>query len=307
MIDVILAAGGPGSSFLPSQLDSLNRQSNADWRIFALANGAVDEALISLRSLPAHRLGRISIEHALLGLPAAFCKAASMTHGSKAEYFAFMDQDDVWYPTKLSVAKDALDKADGPTLWICNYRIIAKNGQRTLARIAPPDFSPGNVLIENAAPGCSMVWNRELHDLLLEAMKHSGVAMHDWLALGLAASAGTILWSSEPLMDYRLHSAQAVGIDRRISSRAKRFIASMRGPNAITQSVVIRRVVKVPSRPLSVMASSNPIMILEGFAAGVLYRMNRVESLWVSAALALQAGINRFGGETFSENIGKGS
>ena len=157
---------------------------------------------------------------------------------SEAEYVCFVDQDDVWHPSKLWAAVDALSRrGNTPTLWVCNLAPISSRGDirrdvriRSLERCRP---SWRNALVENIAPGCTMVWNAALQQILVRAKVHTGVVMHDWWAYAVASMFGRVIIDPAPRVRYRLHDANSVGLDRRLQTRLRRFALRGRSTTSI--------------------------------------------------------------------------
>lgn len=124
------------------------------------------------------------------------------------DYYAFCDQDDIWYPDKLAAAVSELEKGKNniPRLYYCNTSLVDQN--RKLIQGSRDTIAPllkyENLIVENPALGCEMVFNNELR----EAMKKVSFKyyyMHDVVAIELAALLGEIIYDKSPKMDYRQH------------------------------------------------------------------------------------------------------
>jgi glycosyltransferase involved in cell wall biosynthesis len=143
------------------------------------------------------------------------------------DYVAFCDQDDVWVPDKLTRAVDTLSAlATGPALYCGRLRWVDENlrpiGLHPLPR-RPLSFA--NALVQNAAPGPSMVINRAAVELL-QAGTPTEVVMHDaWIYLVVSAF-GAVHYDSEPKVLYRLHGRNAIGWNATFGRRIKRFAAT---------------------------------------------------------------------------------
>jgi hypothetical protein len=166
-----------------------------------------------------------------LGVPAAYFRLLSLNSQS-ADFFAFADHDDLWDPAKLTAACEALGQVDEqvPALWMCQIEPFGDpvDKRPRIARRLPLIPSVGNALTQTLAPGCAMVWNRALQQLLCERPHTSGVLMHDcWLYL-IAASIGEVIVDQRPLVRYRLHSDNAVGLDRSWRYRVRRLLRNLR-------------------------------------------------------------------------------
>jgi glycosyltransferase involved in cell wall biosynthesis len=146
------------------------------------------------------------------------------------DFVAFCDQDDVWLPDKLMSAVEALSElAPGPALYCCRLRWVDQDlapiGLHPLPR-RPLSFA--NALVQNVAPGPSIVIDRAALELL-RAGSPSGAVMHDaWMYLVVSAK-GKVYYDSEPHVLYRLHGRNVIGWNATIGRRVKRFAASGMG------------------------------------------------------------------------------
>lgn len=124
------------------------------------------------------------------------------------DYYAFCDQDDLWYPDKVSSAIKMMKKCDGtkPILYFCNVENVDAEGcPLGINRINNnPEIGISNVVVENPALGCTMFFNYSLlKDMLKVNFKY--YYMHDVVAIDLAAILGTIIYDPLPRMGYRQH------------------------------------------------------------------------------------------------------
>lgn len=168
---------------------------------------------------------RVSLEPGR-GVPRAYldliCEATE-----DFQYWAFADQDDVWFPDKLQTAVAALSMVnDEPALWLSRVSLLREEYEPGYVGEVYPRWVPkpslGNALVENIAPGCTMVWNRAFHDLLRSASDTSGVLMHDAWAYLVASALGRVLVNPEPSIAYRLHDSNTIGISNSLSKRMRR-------------------------------------------------------------------------------------
>jgi hypothetical protein len=191
-------------------------------------DGAVRHLLAQLPSARRRPLGPGQ------GLPRAYLELLH-TDDLDDDLYAFADQDDVWHLDKLSTAASGLREfGDHPALWVSRVRPFRDSrGRRDLLDTYPhrtPLPSFGNALVETIAPGCTMVWNRPLHALARERVPGPGVLMHDsWLYL-VGAALGVVVVDDRPLVDYRLHAGQAVGINSGWAHRLRRFARLLSDP-----------------------------------------------------------------------------
>jgi glycosyltransferase involved in cell wall biosynthesis len=106
LISVILPAFDR-LEFLPAAIDSVLRQTCADWELIVADDGSGDETKAYLRGLSDPRVRVLWLPHS--GRPSIARNAAIGV--AQGRYIAFMDSDDVWAPTKLAVQVRAMQSA----------------------------------------------------------------------------------------------------------------------------------------------------------------------------------------------------
>ena len=210
---VIMLSTYNGSKFLKYQLDSINNQdvNNLEIEIVARDDGSVDNTVQILNRQFDNVMIHIIKDKRKLGACDSFLEL--ILNAPAADYYAFVDQDDLWDRNKLSVAIEEIDQnADGkPMLWASNCRIINEHNtilQNSLQK-SDPVFSIPSQLICGSLQGCSMVFNKELFTILKNC-RFNYTPMHDILVTMLAICYGKIIYSMEPLFSYRMHADNVV-------------------------------------------------------------------------------------------------
>jgi len=130
------------------------------------------------------------------------------------DYYAFADQDDCWYPDKLSKALQTIEMCKGPAIACANARLVDATLQplgRNVYR-RPPRTDFYSLLVGSNIIGCTMVFNSEMARLVQEKPAPEEIFMHDSYLLQLCAlQDGTIVYDEAPHMDYRQHGGNVVG------------------------------------------------------------------------------------------------
>lgn len=221
-IDILLATYN-GEKYLDSLLSSIESQTFSDWRILISDDGSTDKTLDKIREWQRHS-NRISLVKS--GNPSGSARANFMNllSYSNADYLAFCDQDDVWHPDKLVKCLEEMLKLENqqetsskPFLVFSDARVVDSNLNPiddSFIRYSGLDSSRtqlNHLLVQNIAPGCTMLLNRSLVTLLSQASHSSKVYMHDWWAMLIASALGSIAYINEPLIDYRQHNDNSVG------------------------------------------------------------------------------------------------
>lgn len=137
-----------------------------------------------------------------------------VTHCPGYDYYAFCDQDDMWYPEKLQEGIALLAGQDGPAMSFANARLVdgALNpiGRNVYNRQPPTDFY--SVLCSGGILGCTVIYNRQLSELLQAFGQPEQLIMHDYYcAIICTLFDGVILFDPQPRMDYRQHGNNVVG------------------------------------------------------------------------------------------------
>jgi glycosyltransferase involved in cell wall biosynthesis len=149
---------------------------------------------------------------------------AAVLDEPETDLIALCDQDDVWYPRKLSVLCRLLAEDAGAAGACADARRVAGDG-RSLGRTIWQrlEFGAdnrmamsmtgelGSLLRNNVVPGSTLVIRSSFRDLVLP---FSGHGFYDyWIALLLQA-VSHLVFAPEPLQEYRVHGDNAVGLDR---------------------------------------------------------------------------------------------
>ncbi|MEC5342056.1 glycosyltransferase family 2 protein [Brenneria populi] len=219
LINIALATYN-GERFIQQQLDSISEQTHKNFIIHLCDDGSKDDTLMVVKAHPLYQQGKIIIHPGKGGLGALrnFDRAISLCD---APYIALCDQDDYWHPEKLSallvqVKKQELISPTEAILAFSDLEIV----NETLGRIAPSFYrssiksskavNPEDFLVSNHIPGCVMLFNRQLKQLFEPIPKR--IRMHDWWIAMIAASCGVICYIDRPLIKYRQHGNNTVGV-----------------------------------------------------------------------------------------------
>ncbi|WP_448110447.1 glycosyltransferase family 2 protein [Pseudomonas lini] len=204
-----------GAKFLGEQLQSFIRQTHKNWIIYASDDGSNDDTLKLLRAFR-QTLGddRLII---LNGPRQGFAKnflSLIKNESITADYFAFSDQDDIWFEDKLERSIAQLNSAaDTPALYCSRTRLISAD-KRVLGFSplfsAPPHFR--NALVQSIAGANTMLINAQARALLALTPEDAAIVAHDWLTyLLVTGCGGEVVYDPLPTLDYRQHSGNLIG------------------------------------------------------------------------------------------------
>lgn len=202
-----------GERYLQTQIDSIFAQEGVEVCLMARDDGSTDRTISILEANATDK--PITIQKGNnCGSARSFMR---LVHDVPldADYYAFCDQDDKWLPQKLICAIKRLEmkKINQPMVYYSNVRRVGAN----LEDIKDPfdknyhTESFEATMVETAAPGCTMVVNRTMVELLrLYDPKY--LSMHDsWTIRVCAAVGGTVCYDADSYILYRQHEDNVIG------------------------------------------------------------------------------------------------
>ena len=218
-----------GERFLPQQLASIQQQTRLPDEVVVCDDKSTDRTVEMIRafaasvSLPV----RIFENERNLGFAANFERAIGLCEGN---LIALSDQDDIWYPIRLERSEeeftahpqaglvfsdgDIMDDQDqlvGMRLWP-NFGFVGEAQERLLAG----DYT---VLVKNRfVTGATVMFRSSLRESCLPI----GLGwIHDEWIVAIAAAVAEVRPIESPLIRYRKHAAQQVGLSPKPSFREK--------------------------------------------------------------------------------------
>jgi len=273
----ILLSTYNGAQFLADQLDSLLRQTVADWLLYWRDDGSIDDTIeIMHRFMAGPGAGRcraVLDPPGRLGATGSFMALLRVAAAAGAGTVAFADQDDVWLPEKLALAVAALGHDPRPALY-CSRQILVDEALRRIGFSATLRQSMGfpAALTQNVATGCTVVLNRAAARLI--ASSHPPPAtLHDWWSyLVVSATGGRLVADATPTVLYRQHGNNAVGAP---ASKRRRAIAALRRGPGVFMNVLRGHVAALREHPhlLSPDAAAALEVVEAGLQGGVTQRL----------------------------------
>ena len=198
-----------GAEHLKEQIDSVLAQEGVALRLFVRDDGSKDRTLDILRDYESkNELELIPGEN--LGVVGSFLDGLS--HVPKGyDYVALCDQDDVWHADKLKRALDVLSTKDGsiPQVYASEYVFCdARMNPQGRSHLNQTGVDYAKMLYENMTSGNTMVFNRMLLDLIVQAGR-DGVYCHDWWISLVATALGELTYDDYPCLEYRRTGSNA--------------------------------------------------------------------------------------------------
>ena len=142
---------------------------------------------------------------------------------SEADFTFLADQDDIWHINKVGeFAKIAKQKNNAiPTLIFSDARLIDEQNNEispsffTYQALSAKCLNDDSILYKNCVQGAACMINRALRNLALDSLSYTQLSelyMHDWWLALLARYYGETQFIDKPLLDYRQHCQNQVGV-----------------------------------------------------------------------------------------------
>lgn len=204
-----------GQKYLKDLLISLRKQSLLADEIIVVDDNSTDETITILNSFKDYLPLKIYRNNITQGVNKNFEKAISLCTG---DFILICDQDDIWLDLKIECLYNEIIKFNNskPVLIRSNAFVdnppekstILFSDQRQKTGINKTFFKP-------MAQGAGMIMNKSLTNLVLPFPNN--IHAYDFYISLTASLLGTSKFIYKPLMYYRIHENNAVGIDTKTS------------------------------------------------------------------------------------------
>ena len=199
----------PDPDLLRKQLNSIAAQSFTDWTCHVGIDGPDAAALSLTREIVGddarfvlHTFGEN------VGFFRNFERLVCLI-SARARWFALADQDDYWYPTKLSTLLDPLKSPDVMSV-SGQARVVDRSGS-LLSHTKRRETDLVSLLLNNQITGSLTIFRREILKIALPFPIPTDVAYHDhWLGV-TARSLGATMIIDSVVQDYVQHEANSLG------------------------------------------------------------------------------------------------
>lgn len=212
-----------GEKYLCELMDSLVSQTYKKFVLVTYDDGSVDKSVEIVDSYK-DRLEIIRIPNELNENRGALGSFVYLLSKASAESIMPCDQDDVWKSNKVYECKKKLDEqrekyGEIPLLVFSDLEMTDEFGNVTVDSFL--EYYRFNLFylndiyylcFKNPAPGCSMIFNKELVKCSLPLGDQA--IMHDWWLILNACLNGKIAFIEEPLIKYRIHANNTMGMDK---------------------------------------------------------------------------------------------
>lgn len=214
LIAICMATYNPDPDAFKRQVDSIRGQAYRSWICIVNDDGTPPVAWQRMQDLCADDSRFVFVRNTEnLGFYGNFEQSLKRVPQS-VQYVAFSDQDDAWYPDKLSRLVSELE-SESAALAYSDMRIVDAQG----GELAPTYWVNRRneyrdlkaLLVANTVTGAASLFRRDILEDLVPFPPRVGDAFHDhWLAC-VALSTGRLAYVDAPLYDYYQYGDSVIG------------------------------------------------------------------------------------------------
>jgi len=207
-----MATYEPDPELFRAQVDSIRGQKGCDWHCFISDDHSGPDAVAAIEKIiDGDERFTFSRSEVNLGFYRNFERAIAMAP-NRYELIALSDQDDRWYPEKLSTLAAELGDAQ---LIYSDQRLVTEDGSLiadTYWGTRQNNFTNlASLLVANTVTGAASLFRRSVVERALPFPELPGEQYHDhWLAM-IALSLGDVHYVDRPLYDYVQHDNAVLG------------------------------------------------------------------------------------------------
>ena len=225
-VDILLTTYNTNSKYLREQIDSILNQTYTNFTLIISDDCSPNKEIRYILEEYQQKDDRIQLhfQEKNLGVTKSF---EFLLKQSTAEYVAFSDHDDIWYPTKIEEELKTI-KEKNVSLVYCDANQIDENGKilhNSYLRYKNMPIINGkyNSILpfsRHIAIGCSQMFTREVKEKMLPFTKNTIV--HDWQNTYIASKLKGVYCIDKPLFGYRIHGSNIFG-GRNFKQNMKRW------------------------------------------------------------------------------------
>ena len=248
-IAVLLAAYNC-EKYIEEQLDSILNQSGVDISIFVSLDKSTDSSYEIIQSYEKKYKNIHILEYQKRYGSAGknFFRLITEVNIDAYDFVSFSDQDDVWFPSKISHGINVLNNSNADA-YSSNVIALWENGKTKIIKKSHPQVE-FDYLFQSAGPGCTYIFKKTKFKIfqkyLLNNIKNlHTVWLHDWLIYAFYRGNG-YKWIIDqmPLMHYRQHNDNQIGANfsiRSLLGRMKIMLSKNSDDLVINQAMFLRQ------------------------------------------------------------------
>lgn len=216
----VLVAAYNGAEWIEEQIKTILSQDDVVVDIYVSVDLSTDGTFEMLQKyeLTESRIHLLEYGDRYGGAAKNFFRLIRDVEFSDYDYVAFSDQDDIWLSNKLALAVSKIKSSDVDA-YSSDVLAFWNDGSKKLIKKSYPQ-KKFDFLFEAAGPGCTYVLKAAAlaefkKKLIINWAVVNEIELHDWLIYAYFR-ANKLKWLIDPLplMYYRQHSANQVGVNR---------------------------------------------------------------------------------------------
>lgn len=212
MISILMSTYN-GEKFVEEQIESILNQTIGKDKIklYIRDDGSKDDTKNIIKKYEKENSNIYVIEGQNIGTALSFFSLIKHVPLGN-EYYAFADQDDFWFESKIENALNSIGKNKNPTLYYSNATFADEECKSFNIPVIEKEnlLSIPTIMAGMPALGCTMVFNEKLL-LYLKKVNLTGIEMHDRTTLLIAYLLGEVYYDEKSNMLYRQHSNNVIG------------------------------------------------------------------------------------------------
>ena len=217
----VLVSTYNGENYIAEQLDSIINQTYKNIDIYVRDDGSKDNTRKILEKYAKEKKIIYIKSNKNLGYPEAFYEL--MRKAKKSDYYAFSDQDDIWYEDKIERGVEKLRQSDKntPALFFANYDVCDMNLNHIRTSVGPkkdPGFRYS--VFSSLGLGFTYILNHKAKELSLKKRSVKTVTKDVWLGM-LASAFGDVYFDPKPCANHRRNPGAYSSQDTKFLSTQK--------------------------------------------------------------------------------------
>ncbi|RAK12625.1 rhamnosyltransferase [Halanaerobium saccharolyticum] len=228
----ILMATYNGEKYISEQIDSIINQTYNNWELLIRDDNSTDKTKNIIKNY-AKRDERIRVLEDDLGNVGVAKNFEILLKQSNLDYIMFSDQDDVWMKNKIEILFERIKKCEAKYsdeipllvhsdsyitdehLYVVEDNFIGEKGMNK---------GLNNIIFSPLVQGSSMMINSNLKRYILPFPKN--INIHDHYISIVNEIVGKRLYINKPLMYYRQHSSNEIGVNKNYLNKLKKVLKS---------------------------------------------------------------------------------
>jgi glycosyltransferase involved in cell wall biosynthesis len=235
-----------GEKYIIEQLKSLATQSYVNTKVYIHDDGSTDKTVELIKNFIRFNTSKIQFilldDEKKLKYPECFIK--TLVNIPKSEYYAFCDQDDIWYPDKIERGVNSLKGFNKPALYFTAVDYVDENltfiRRSRFAKYATnvEKYGLQEFIFGGEPMGMTFLFNHKVKEAIDKSYFMGKRNFKDGYIKLYAAACGKIIYDKKPSAQYRRHP-QAVTNTINPSTIVKRYLGEIK--HLLTQDASYQR------------------------------------------------------------------